>query len=240
MKRMRKYGLVVILFILVALVADGNAQQNVAVFHGTQIRSKIEKYIQSCYTGWGIPYQVEWVKPVPDVRLLNKPDSIEVSHRSQSLPVGNEVVKVTFYQGNTAMRSLYVSLKIHVFRKVWVTNEPVRRDQKLERTSLKLEEHDISVLHGNLLDESENIDNLIACRTLSAGEIIRQNDVRQPYAVRKGEGIMLQYIKGPVRMKMAMNAMQNGGRGDMIWVRNPKTRTRMKVKISGPGMAVLP
>ncbi len=214
--------------------------QGQTVFSAQQICGKIQNYADNCYSQSRARFEIEWIQSVPDVTLLNSPDSVSVSHRGEALPRGNQVVKISFYSRRQILRSIYVPVKIHVFQKVLITNRPINRDEKLDPQRLDIEERDITTLPGEPLEPSADIQGLICKKRLPDRKVILEKDVRQPYLIHKGENLNISYQKANLHITLQAEAMQNGSKGDLIWVRVPDSRKRLQVKIIGAGLTAIP
>ncbi|HFE64937.1 MAG TPA: flagellar basal body P-ring formation protein FlgA [Caldithrix sp.] len=224
------------LLVQVSAAPNGNGY----VCYASKIRAQIERYVEEQFSQMHREYQLEWISPISDVRLAKTPDRISVSHKGDRPLCGNRVLKVTFYRQATPLRSIYVSLKIHVFQAVWVTKFSLKKDEIITPVKLKLEQRDISVLRGTPLEKTPGDEELYATRRIAANRVLLKRAVRKGYLVHKGGLVDVEYRKGALRVKMQTRAMQNGGKDEFIWVKNPETRRRMRVKVVAPDLAVLP
>ena len=63
----------------------------------------------------------------------------------------------------------------------------------------------------------------IAVRTLLPGRAIAPDMVRAPHAVEAGGAVTVRLAEGPLTIEMKAVALQDGGLGEAIRVRNPET-----------------
>jgi flagella basal body P-ring formation protein FlgA len=209
-------------------------------FPATRLYTALNNYISSCFKDSDVRFKVEWSRALPDVSLLDSPDSVGISHKGSKFPKGNEVFKVTFYDNKTPMRSIYVSGKIHLFQKVWVSKSRIERDNPIKTGQLTLEEKDLTLLHGNPVDSGSDLTNLVARRTVPSGKVLMRNDLREPYLVERGAKLSVVYRRGGLNITMQSRALQDGCKDEVIWVKNIDTHKRLKVKIVKQGLAVVP
>lgn len=209
-------------------------------YSGRQIRQQVEDYVKKYFSQFDASFRLDWLGSPPDVYLLNKPDSVAVSYKGKNLPVGNQVFQVSFFRRGLAIRTVYLSTNIHVFRKVWVAQNSIQRNEPLDTNGLQLMERDLTTIPGAPLAGSEHPARWIARRTIPAGSIIMENDVRTPYLIRRGNRLKVRYQKGAVLINLQARAMQDGEKDDIIWIRNPDSGKRMRVKVVGPDAAVIP
>ncbi len=213
------------------------AQNSRFVYPKKKIREQVQRFVARSFSEPNESYRIEWLHSIPEIRLLQKPDSINIVYRGNRIPKGNTVLKISFYRYEKILRSFYLSLKINVFQDVWVTGRTVPKGTFLKKDRLKIEHKDITYLSGAPLSNDILNTDWIAKRTLSVGQIVTTDDLRLPYLVHKGHKIDVQYNQDFVKVQLQALALQNGGEGDIIWVKNPETHKRLQVKVVGPNLA---
>lgn len=209
------------------------------VYPGDRLRMQIRNFVAEQLAQTGSRYRIEWLQDIPEVHLLRQPDSVAVSSNGESRRWGNRVIRVTFYSRESALRSIYVSVRIRVFRKVWVAVRDIRPGEEITPGQFVQKENEITALNGTPFSFSGG-DKWIARRRIAANRVLMQRDVREPFLVQKGQHLNVEYRSGAVRIKLKALALQNGGDGELIWVKNPENRKRLRVKVIGPALAVIP
>lgn len=209
-------------------------------YPAAEIKSAVSAYIENQFRGRGQRFELNWINQINDVSLPNPPEKVEVTRRARGPLAANRVFRVTFYENGKAQKSIYVPVQIRVFQPVWVTRYAIRKGEVLDVDRLNLEEREITHLSGNPLPRMPGVARLMARRSLPAGRVVLQNDVREPYLVEKGNRVDVLFARGAVKIKIQTLAAQSGSRDDLIWVKNPKTRQRMRVRVVGSDQAVLP
>lgn len=76
---------------------------------------------------------------------------------------------------------------------------------------------------ANILTTADDPTGLVARRTLLPGQFIQKDALRRPTAVQQGQPVTVQYDDGPISIVLSAVAMQSGGVGDTITVRNADT-----------------
>jgi len=165
---------------------------------------------------------------------------VVVSHSGKRLPAGNTVFRLIFLRKGQRLRSLYLPARVELFERVFTLRQTVRKGDTLRREMLEQKELEITSLPEAPIEEESRIVGQIARRTLTAGTILTPRCVQPPYLVKRGEAVRVEYQRGRVRVVLQAQALQDGTRGEQIWVKNPLSRKRLKVKIVERGLAVLP
>ena len=229
-----------ILLLIIFLIAEPKLLHSAKTVDAGQIKTAITDYVQKQYNGADQQVQTEWIKEIPAISMQDAWDSIAISHRGGDPLLGSRVFHVKFLQQQRVLKSIYVPAKIHVFQKVWVTDESINRNSKLEIGNLRQEEKDISLLADEPLAVSLEELDLITKRRVSANQVLLKRDVREEYLVVKGSLLDVEVTKANLTIKLKTQATQNGWMNDIIWVKNLQNRQRFKVKLTGPETAVLP
>lgn len=74
-----------------------------------------------------------------------------------------------------------------------------------------------------------------ARRVLRAGEAFRDNDVRRPVVVAKGQTVTMQFSVPGVELTAMGRAMSEGGVGDTVTVQNPVSFRMISATVVAPG-----
>ena len=74
-----------------------------------------------------------------------------------------------------------------------------------------------------------------ARRGLRAGEAFRDNDVRRPVIVAKGQTVTMQFSVPGVELTAMGRAMSEGGVGDTVTVQNPVSFRMISATVIAPG-----
>ena len=84
----------------------------------------------------------------------------------------------------------------------------------------ELSERDVTQVRGAYFSDMLSLEGMQARRTLSIGDIITDGHVEKVPVVRRGDAIRLVARAGRMSMSAAGEAMQDGGIGDRIRVKN--------------------
>ena len=82
-------------------------------------------------------------------------------------------------------------------------------------------------------------ENLRARRTLRKGVILSRFDVELMPDVSAGDPVLVEIVRGSMRVTAAAIAKEDGFIGEAIWVQNEKSRRRMRVRVVDTGRVQL-
>ncbi|MEC7226821.1 MAG: flagellar basal body P-ring formation chaperone FlgA [Candidatus Latescibacterota bacterium] len=169
----------------------------------------------------------EDARPVVDVRwqgdlafAVDGAPQIRV-RRTSSRPLrGPSVVRVGIDVGGQTQRSMSVTADVRIWRPVVVASHMIKRGEEMAMVGCELAERDVTKVRGAYYSDIQVLEGMQARRTLSMGDIITDGHIEKIPIVRRGDAIRLVARAGRMNMSAAGEAMQNGGVGDRIRVKN--------------------
>ena len=108
------------------------------------------------------------------------------------------------------------NLDLSVPRSTIYPNETISADQLMDRAFIAN-----SVNRSSVLDDRQGLVGKVARRTLLPGQPVQVNAVRDPYLVNQGKSSMVVFENGGLTISTQAVALQNGGVGDVVTLRNP-------------------
>ena len=123
--------------------------------------------------------------------------------------------------------------RYHITIEVPVLLEPIRKGTQITEDIISTKwVRDAKSLSGYCLDKQCLIGR-IAKRTIGANIPVRKNNIIVTTLVRKGTKVLVKYKKGAVKIDVQGVAMESGGLGDVIRVKNISTHNIIMGRISG-------
>ena len=108
------------------------------------------------------------------------------------------------------------NLDLPVPRTTIYPNETISADQLMDRAFIAS-----SVNRSSVLDDRQGLAGKVARRTLLAGQPVQVNAVRDPYLVNQGKSSLVVFESGGLTISTQAIALDNGGVGDVVKLRNP-------------------
>ena len=91
----------------------------------------------------------------------------------------------------------------------------------------------------NTINDAEELVGQTAKRPLIAGRLVRRSDVKPRQLVAKGDFVTVHFRAKKMMLTSRGVAMENGARGDVIRLRNPRSKKVIEAKVIGPNVAVI-
>jgi flagella basal body P-ring formation protein FlgA len=116
-----------------------------------------------------------------------------------------------------------LSVKAQLWRDAWVTRQPGNRGDPLDRAALDVRRVD-ALRDRDSLPASSELEELSYARSVPADRVLMWRDVAKRLLVRKGEIVEVSASDGQLTITMKALAMQSGGVGDLVVVRNLESK----------------
>jgi flagella basal body P-ring formation protein FlgA len=141
--------------------------------------------------------------------------------RASSRPLrGPSVVRVGIDVGGQTQRSMSVTADVRILRPVLVASHMLRRGEAIGLESCELVERDVTMVRGNYYVDALMLQGMQARRTLSIGDMVTDQHLQKIPVIKRGDAIQLVARAGRMSMSAAGEALQDGGIGDRIRVKN--------------------
>jgi flagella basal body P-ring formation protein FlgA len=117
-------------------------------------------------------------------------------------------------------RSMAVTVDCRFYREVVVTTRSMRRGNLLESDALMVEERDITRLKHGWFDSLDELLDLQSARPIGVGQTVSHRHVQPVPVVHRGDDISMAVTTGTMSLLATGIALQDGGIGERIRVRN--------------------
>jgi flagella basal body P-ring formation protein FlgA len=129
-----------------------------------------------------------------------------------------------------ALRAAAAELPLPVPRTTIYPGDTIGPDMLVERAFIA---H--TVARASVYEDQSVLIGKIARRTLLQGQPIPVNAIRDPFLITQGKGALVVFEAGGLVITSAATALQNGGLGDVITLRNDDSGTIIKGKVAADG-----
>lgn len=120
---------------------------------------------------------------------------------------------------------------------VLVATTPLAPGTPIALSDITLERRDLSAVPDALAD-ADRVVNKTSRRSLRSGEILRKRMLAEPVLVRRGDRVRVVAQREQVEVTIVGDALDTGGRGDLVRVRNGSTGQVLGTRVTGAGTVV--
>ena len=216
---------------LLTASARVGAQENVPVLHSItqdQLLADVSDQLKSHYD-WDGDLQLHLLRAVTLPAPSSAPIEVQVSDFPNTIS-STLLVRVRFTAAGALLSEVSLSVKAQLWRDAWVTRQPGNRGDPVDRTSLDVRRVDV-LRDRDSLPASVELADLSYARSVPADRVLMWRDVAKRVLVRKGEIVEVSASDGQLTITMKALAMQSGGAGDLVVVRNLESRKDISCQV---------
>ena len=132
--------------------------------------------------------------------------------------------------------SLYVPVRIEIFRLVAVASRPLPQGHRLTAADISMQRSDISRLAGGYLGEADAAVGQLSTRPLQLGQPLLSNFLRAPTIIRRGQTITVLARQNNFEVRSVAESLMDGAVGERVKVRNRLSRRVVEGIVASNGM----
>lgn len=129
------------------------------------------------------------------------------------------------------VRRARASAHIEVFMPVVAATRYIRKGEVIAEEDLVQRVMPISRLKGRYLDDPGKAAGKAARRTIRAGQVVSADLLREPVVMKRGQKVMILAASDCLVVKVPGEALENGGLGDAVRVRNIMSRRTVIARV---------
>ncbi len=131
---------------------------------------------------------------------------------------------------------LYVPVNIRIYKQVLAARHYLPRGTVIRAEDLEIIDGDISTLGRGYFSEYQNVAGKVVKQALMAGKVINPYHIDNPKIVRRGESVTILASTDGFEIRMKGKAMMDGTSGDLIKVKNLKSRRIVEGRVVASGL----
>jgi flagella basal body P-ring formation protein FlgA len=160
---------------------------------------------------------------------------IEISPRFAG--AGQETASVLVFMDGQQIHRQSISFVVRRWERVARLARAVRKGEALDSGAVEMVREETTFQRRKILRSLDEAVGRTALRNLREGDILVDNWLETPYAVREGDKILVTLTIGGASITAPAIAKENAFKGAKIQAVNPDTRKEMTVRVTGPGKA---
>ena len=231
----RRTGLVLIVIVLFAASLSAPPSFGAGTWHALdEIRETAARFVTDQVGSADPSSRVEVGKIDPRLRLAKCAFPL-----TAAFPPGGRRTGVTIVGVRCAGPqpwSLYVPVRVHVYRRVVVVARPVVPGQILSAADLRLEDRDLDNLVSGYFTDLSAVVGMQMRRSIKPGQPLNRLSVAAPKLVRRGERVTVLAVADGLQVRMQAEALADGAQGERIRVRNLGSKRVIEAMVAAEGI----
>ena len=197
----------------------------------TEMRQLLTSALQTDYVRERGELELRFVRPwnpvvVPDeelaLRVLDLPN-LGVSH--------NFIVRCELKSGEEIVGTWQINVNAKIWREVWVARSAILRGQPLQNADIGQERRDLLTFKEGLTALPNEIHGFDVAENLSSGSILTARSIKQRPVIKRGKTLDALVQDGPLQILVKVEALEDGLPGQIVRVRNIKSRREFRGKV---------
>lgn len=132
--------------------------------------------------------------------------------------------------------SIHVPATIAIFENVAVTTTALMRGHLMTAADIRLEQRNMKQISGrHFIRDLDQIIGKVLKRPISEDKVIQVSYLEMPTLVRRGQIVTILAITNGLVVRMNGKSMMDGAMGDLIQVRNPKSKKIINGTVTAVG-----
>jgi flagella basal body P-ring formation protein FlgA len=125
-------------------------------------------------------------------------------------------------------------VRAHVSAMVAIAAAPVAANEALTDAQVTIERRDISNIADPISNPADAVGQM-SRRMLRPGDILRSGQLSSPVLVKRGDAVTMVARRDGIEVSMAGEALDAGGKGAVVRVRNAGSGQVVRMRVAGPG-----
>jgi flagella basal body P-ring formation protein FlgA len=172
-----------------------------------------------------------------NVAIPERGGKILINLSPQFSGIGQEMATMQIFNGNKAISKQNIPFTIHRFEDVAELRNGIRKGEMIGEQDFKMVWQETTFQKRKVIKKAEEAIGRTALRTLKAGELLVDNALTAPYAVKEGESVRVFTQVGGAVVQTNAIARRSAFKGQTITVRNTDSGKEILATVSGPGEA---
>jgi len=131
--------------------------------------------------------------------------------------------------------TIYVSAEVHQMVMVWVANDYLPRGSLIRAENFTQKQIDLSQLRYGYYTDFNDVSGKTLKRHLARGAVLTPATIAVTKVIKRGEHVNIMAETGGITVRAAGQALEDGGVGDIIRVKNLNSRKVIEARVEGPG-----
>lgn len=160
-------------------------------------------------------------------------EEVQWSCKVESLDEQAQTAAASLQIGNESMP---LEVRYEVWQKLPVLNRRLARGEVIGEADIAWKTFNPKTVRDDSVQDEASLIGFAPTRTIREGSMIRRGQVSRPSVIHKGDMVSMVYRTLNLEVKATAVALDNGGQGDIVSVRNMDSNKQIRGIVRGPGL----
>jgi flagella basal body P-ring formation protein FlgA len=204
-----------------------------------EVADMLRAALQRDYVGSRGELELHLTRPWEAVTVPDEPLSLQVTELPLAGVMPNEVAGFELWCGKERIGVWQVPLTARVWHELPVAHGSLSRGQLLREADIVLERRDVLEQHEACIRFPVNDDSLELNCNLAGGSPVWSRCVHIRPLVRRGQLVEAVFQDGNLTISLKVETLEDGGLGQTVRVRNPKTKRELLGKVQNEDLVLI-
>ncbi len=213
------------------LLPEAQAAPGAGLIKGSTIRSAVKAYIEKNMPWEKDNVHILFPAGTPDVAYSGDKISYEVRAGRNEEYIGDTAFKVLFFKDDTLIREEPVRVRMEVMLAIPVSTRALERDTEIRNEDIKIVGRWFTRMPYSAITDPAEVIGKRAASSIRPNCEITRSMVKNSVLVARGKIVRIVLESGPMRILSVGLAEENGGRNDVIRVRNTSSSKMVYARV---------
>ncbi len=201
-----------------------------------QIRGAVHDFVMREIAGRAVDCQVALGEPQQPIAVPSGTVDLQVSAARTDEPLGRRVFQIHLAVNGRFIKTVDATADVAAVQEVVVPVRPIKMDEQIEADDVTTERIVLFDLRQPYITHLADVIGKAAIRPLAAQSAIRITAVRRPFAVHKGDRVMIEARQGNLSIQTVGVTKSHGEMGQTITVSNVDSGKELRATVVAPGV----
>lgn len=167
--------------------------------------------------------------------------TLSISKKTASTIGNHYTVPIKVLINEQVFKTLYVNVKANIYKNIIIANNSIRKNSIISENDIIIERSDITRIRNksDLFYNKKDLIGMMATSYIPRGKEITSKTIDTPPLVEKSSTIKIIASIGNIEASLFGLALENGRKGDVISIMNPKTKKEFLAKVIANDLATV-
>ena len=201
-----------------------------------QVREAIHGFVLREIAGRAVDCQVALGDPQQPIAVPSGNLDLQVSAARSDEPLGRRVFQIHVAVNGRFIKTVDATADVAAVQEVVVPVRPIKMDEQIEADDVTTDRIVLFDLKQPYITNPADVIGKAAIRPLAAQSAIRITAVRRPFAVHKGDRVMIEARQGNLSIQTVGVTKSHGEMGQTITVSNVDSGKELRATVVAPGV----
>jgi len=182
---------------------------------------------------------IQDLKGLEDIKVPIGKTAFKLEIRRKMSRYGRLVGYLDVIVDGELYKKVWIQAKASFYVHAAVTARDIKKGESISSRDVEIEKILVDDISKDYITNVDDISGLVAVRNLRKGKILHQDLFSKPILINRGDEVMIVYETDSMKITATGVALERGGLGDIIKVKNEPSQKTIQGRITAKGKVVI-